>query len=221
MTDRNEQPDGDAFDDEDTWLTDPLGVEFAIPWPPDVPDPQFRIVGHWRRIDGQPKLVGVDIRSFVEYPPEGGKPAFRHPASLKAGYGVVDHALLRSLRATDIADGTLKGAIQHAARMVTGQGVSTSDATRAAYAQQLVKLTTRGEPRKRAPAADDELLGRIATLYREALAAGGTVSRRPAKYVEEQLRAGGLDVKPERVRAWIQRCRKQGLLAATTERKPG
>jgi hypothetical protein len=89
--------------------------------------------------------------------------------------------------------------------------------------KQLTTLTTKGEPRKRRPAATEALLRHVAALYEHAVSHG---DKTPVKYVEEHLRAAGeprLSAVGGRVqvRQWVRRARERGYLTVPPTRGEG
>lgn len=193
------------------WLTPgPMGEEVTLRWPPD--DGPFELRPHLAFVDGRTVIVGIDIRSFVQH-----DDGTRAPVNGEA-FSEVDAALLHSLRISEISD---RSRIELAAFPNVFSFGRGTDEMRDEYRRRTEMLTTRGSVRKRRPAAGDQELSHVADLYRAALAAGGEPARKPAKYVHEHLAESGVDVTPVQVRKWIARARREGLLAPTTERKPG
>jgi len=130
------------------------------------------------------------------------------------------HSVVRDLRMGQIAE----SARRLFAMMATAKLVfeSTEPDVRAKLGRQLIELTNRGTARKRRPAADNEQLRQIADLYRQALAQGGDARRKPAKFVEEKLRAADIDIDAAAVRKLIARARSRGFLEpAPNPRQPG
>lgn len=195
------------------WLTDD-DTPAMFPWP--EPGGPWFIRVDLAVVDNRPQVVGLHLESFGRGEDEEGEPV-RVPGP--QGLTEVTHNVVRDLRMGQIAESARRAfAILATARVMTR---TTDAAVHARMARQLLELTNRGQPRKRRPAAGVEQLQQVADLYREALASGGEVARKPAKYVEQRLRAAGLDIDAPAVRKLIARARSKQLLPPTTPRRPG
>lgn len=194
------------------WLTpDQVSGEVRLPWP-DEGGP-FELTVHVARVDGRAIVVGLDIRSFRYVPPSGD----RLPVNRETGLVEVNHPALRSLRPGEIAEAARREIAVRAAMFLHGNsieyGTPEQDAqARRDYERRLAAVSEPGAARPPVRTGDTERLQMVASLYREALAAGGDAARRPARYVEEQLRATGQEVTSTQVRGQIYRARKAGLL---------
>lgn len=164
------------------WLTD---EPVTIPWP-DEGGP-FVLGAHLARVDGKVILAGLTISSFTD------RDGVRTPGP--HGVREIDYNAIRSLKVTQIAD---------AARLLRAVTAAT-DTPAAMHAVRDV-LSRNTEP---PPSA---ALQRVADLYAEALAQGGTDARRPAVYVHKKLTEAGLQVTPGTVRGQIHRARQRGLI---------
>jgi hypothetical protein len=185
------------------WLTPaPDGTPVTLRWP-DEKGP-FLLTCHLARVEGRTMLVGLDIRSF-EPDDEAGSAGGRHQ-----GLAEVNHPVLRSLRAGEIAE----AARARLAAILAQQAGSDrwDDAIREAAARTFQVLTApdRSRPSGYRPAS--EQLQRVAQLYLEAIAAGGDSARRPSIYVHHALAEAGFDVSLNTVRGQIARARAKGLI---------
>lgn len=197
----------------------------AVRWP-DEQGP-WLITAHWAKVDDRPMIVGLDVRSFTD----------RDQAPVSDHLLEVTQRVLRGLPISRIRDLTRAQLIETAMLPSLGirsipidgdesdmdlnwmdpEDVAAMD-ERAAAAHT---LTAKGEPRKRRPAAGEDLLRRVAVLYAEAVGQGDTM---PAKYVEEKLSEAGeprLGTKGGRVlvRQWIRRARERGYLTVQSPRQ--
>jgi hypothetical protein len=195
------------------WLTD-SGAGVVLPWP--CPDGPWYLRLDLAKVDGRTQVVGLHIQSYVDGTDETGQP-LRAPGP--QGLAEVTHAVIRQIKMGQIAEsGRRLLAMSEAAEALMG----TSDPqARERISQHLVELTNAGGTGKRRTPAGDELLSRIANLYREAVAAGGEPGRKPAKYVEDQLRQAGMEIGGPAVRKLVARARSRGLLTPATPRRPG
>jgi len=205
-------PDAAAAAQGIEWLTNGAGV--VLGWPD--PNGPWYVRLDLAKVDGRAQVVGLHIQSYVEGVDEHDQP-LRVPGP--HGLAEVTHAVVRDIRMGQIAEsGRRLLSMAETAKALIG----TSDpAVRERITQQLLELTNRGTPRKRRPPADDNVLAQIADLYQEAIAAGGVLGRKPAKYVEDKLRQAGLEIDGPAVRKLVARARSRGLLAPTTPRRPG
>ena len=194
------------------WVTgDDIAV--IIPWP-ERDGPWFLKV-ELAEVDGRAQIVGLHIQSYIEGADEHGQP-LRIPGP--HGLAEVTHAVVRGLKMGQIAESARHMFLMTAAaKELTG---ANDPKIKERIARQLLELTNRGKPRRRRPPADDEVLSQIAELYREAIAAGGEPSRKPAKYIEGRLQQTGLHIDGAAVRKLIARARSRGLLAPATPRRP-
>jgi len=179
------------------WLTPaPDGTPVVLRWPDE--DGPFLLTCHLARVEGRTMLVGLDIRSFEPDDSTG------------HGLAEVNHPVLRSLRAGEIAE----AARARLAAIVAQQAGSDrwDDAIREAAARTFQVLTApdRSRPTGYRPAS--EQLQRVAQLYLEAIATGGDSARRPSIYVHHALAEAGLDISLNTVRGQIQRARSKGLI---------
>jgi hypothetical protein len=195
------------------WVTGD-DVTVIIPWP-EHDGPWFLKVD-LAEVDGRAQIVGLHVQSYIDGFDEHGQP-LRIPGP--HGLAEVTHAVVRGLKMGQIAESA-----RHMFLMTTVANDLTSandPEIKERIAQQLLELTNRGMPRRRRPAADDRVLTQVAELYREAIAAGGEPSRKPAKYIEDKLQQAGLQMDGAAVRKLIARARSRGLLAPATPRRPG
>jgi hypothetical protein len=197
------------------WLTDD-DTRLVLGWPDAVHGPWY-LEPDLARVDGRTQIVGLHIRSYQRGQDRDGNPV-RMPGS--EGLLELTHSVVRELKMGQIAEAVRWMFAMTATAMLYME--STEPEIKEKLSRQLLEITNRGTPRKRRPAADDEQLGQIADLYRAALAQGGEAKRKPAKYVEEKLRAAGVQMDAPAVRKLIARARSRGLLEqATTPRQPG
>jgi len=185
------------------WLTPaPDGTPVVLRWPDE--DGPFLLTCHLARVEGRTMLVGLDIRSFELDDTVGSTWPKRH------GLAEVNHPVLRSLRAGEIAE----AARARLAAIVAQQAGSDrwDDAIREAAARTFQVLTApdRSRPSGYRPPSDQ--LQRVAQLYLEAIAAGGDSGRRPSIYVHHALAEAGLDISLNTVRGQIHRARSKGLI---------
>jgi hypothetical protein len=201
------------------WLTpnpitgiQPVLHEEGSPW---------HVTPHWAMVDGRATLVGLDIRSFVEpwiqdpCHPDGGYEGPRQAVNLDHGLAEVTQKILRGVSIVAVrreSAAHLATAMSALAASLDAAYPSTTPLSRHAF-EIASQLTQSGTPRKRRPAASDDLLSRVAAYYSEAVAVG---SKTPVKYAEEHLRAAGDPVSARggrvQVRKWVQRARQKGLI---------
>ena len=203
-------------------------VEWLTPYPFDGKQPTFfeegspwHVTPHWAVVDGRATLVGLDIRSFTEpwvedaaHPDDvGDRP--REPVDPSLGLAEVTQKVLRGVSIETVRN-------KSAAYLASALG-ELSASLDAAYkkptalslhaAEVASQLTKGGRPRKRRPAASDDLLSQVAVYYNKAVMAG---NKTPVKYAEDNLRAAGAPVSPQggrvQVRKWVQRARQRGLI---------
>ena len=197
------------------WLTGD-DSQVVLGWPDAVNGPWYLDVD-LAQADGRTQVVGLHIRSYMEGQDQTGN-RMRVPGP--DGLLELTHSVVRDLRMGQIAESARRIFAMTATAKLLME--SPEPDVRAKLGRQLIELTNRGTPRKRRPAADDEQLGQNADLYRQALAQGGDARRKPAKFVEEKLRAAGIDTDASAVRKLIARARSRGLLEpAPSPRQPG
>lgn len=217
MTDQ--QPGHAARDQRVEWLTpnpidgkQPVFGEDSSPW---------HVTPHWAVVDGRATLVGLDIRSFVEpwvedpAHPDGGYEGPRQAVDPDHGLAEVTQKVLRGVSIAAVR----RESAAHMAREMGALAASLDAAYKSPTAlsrhatEVASQLTRGGTPRKRRPAASDDLLLRVAAYYNEAVAAG---SKTPVKCAEERLRAAGVPVSARggrvQVRKWVQRAREKGFI---------
>jgi hypothetical protein len=184
------------------WLTPaPDGTPVVIDWPEE--GGPFELTCHLAQVDGRTMLVGLDIRSFRQ-------DAAGVPVPGPAGLAEVNHPVLRSLRAGEIAEAArvrlaAELAAQSRSRRSTGQERQTAGRRYAAVTAPKASRPTG----YRAPSAQLET---VADLFNAALAAGGDQARRPSIYVHAALAATGSDITLNTVRGQIHRARVRGLI---------
>jgi hypothetical protein len=181
-----------------------------VRWPDDGP---WWITAHWAQVDGRPAIVGLDIRSYFETSIDDGD-VVRTPVGDKLAE--VTQRVLRGISISAVRDATRQQLLDSVSFTATLPAEDVAELADRGYwaAERLTALTAKGEPRKRRPAANDELLRHVAALYAYAVGSG---DKAPAKYVEDQLRADGeprLSTAGGRVlvRQWIRRARERGYL---------
>jgi hypothetical protein len=184
------------------WLTPaPDGTAVQLPWPDE--DGPYLLTCHLAHVDGRTLLVGLDVRSFT-LDDDG------TPTPGPAGLLEVNHPVLRSLRAGEIAE----AARARLAAMLGSQSGSDSwnEYVRAAAARKYQALTSpdRARPSGFRPASAQ--LERVAELYLQAIAAGGDAARRPSIYVHHALAEEGSNISLNAVRGQIHRARTKGLI---------
>ncbi|GAB4049685.1 hypothetical protein GCM10028775_19090 [Catellatospora paridis] len=171
-------------------------------------DSPWHVIPHWALVDGKAKLVGIDIRCFVEECTPDGEEFPRRP---------VKDALV------DLTQQVLRGISLSAVRAesqtyIAARFKNLAEVMPSCVASEYIDsvgsaVSASGVPRKRRAPAGDQLLARVAHLYTVALSSG---SRTPARDVEEQLRAEGAPVSArggrDQVRKWIQRARQRDML---------
>ena len=213
------QPGQPSREPDVEWLTpSPFTGKQPTFWEPGSP---WHITPHWALVDGKAIMVGLDIRSFtepwVEDPtdPDGGHEGPREPADPSLGLAELTQKVLRGVSisvvrnesAAYLADAL--GTVSTQVDAAFGPGKPLAVRT----AEVASQLTQGGSPRKRRPAAGDDLLSRVAAFYNEAVAVG---SRTPVRYAEDRLRAVGAPVSDRggrvQVRKWVQRARQKGLI---------
>lgn len=193
------------------WLSALTGVSPYTSWRDSTGHP-WEITAHWAVVDGRATMVGLDIRSFRD--------AGSERRQLQDGLGEVTQRVVRGLPLSQVREVTRAALVQHA-QLMTAHFTAPEDADEAAtFAEQTQVLTTKGEPRKRLPAATAALLEQVARLYLAAIAGG---HKTPARVVEAQLREAGIPVSEQggrdQVRKWIQRARERGLIPPVGETK--
>jgi len=213
------RPEQTSRDQHVEWLTpnpmdgiQPVFYEDGSPW---------HVTPHWAMVDGQTILVGLDIRSFVEPwiqdpgHPDDGYQGPRQAVDPDHGLAEVTQRVLRGVSIAAVrreSAAHLAQAMGALAASLDAAYPSTTPLSRHA-AEIASQLTQSGTPRKRRPAASDDLLSQVGTYYNEAVAVG---SKTPVKYAEERLRAAGAPVSAHggrvQVRKWVQRARQKGLI---------
>jgi len=153
-------------------------------------------------VDGRTLLVGLDVRSFNET--DAGPQPGPH------GLAEVNHPVLRSLRAGEIAE----AARARLAATLSGQASSRRGdaAVRADAARRYQALASPSRPRPTGFRPASGQLQRVAELYRQAVAAGGDSARRPSIHVHHALTEDGVDITLNAVRGQIHRARMKGLI---------
>ena len=199
------------------WLT-----RSATRWIDDATGTHWELTATWALIDGRATMVGLDVRSFADLANGDREPIGDHP-------GEVTQRVLRGIPLSIIREQTRSqaaAAAVHNAEIMAGATLrmpgaeAELNAEAASFMDLANAYTAKGEPRKRTPAATEELLVEVARLYQKAMADYGTT---PAKHVEEGLRAGGWPVSArkgrDQVRKWIQRARAARLIPPISERR--
>ena len=196
-TDRQRSADPQA-----DWLTPaPDGTAVQLPWP-DETGP-FLLTCHLAVVDGRTQMVGLDIRSF-ESSDDG------TPAPGPRGLAEVNHPVLRSLRAGEIAEAArlrLAAELTSQARSRRGTPAQREEAQRR-YSVLSAPQPTR--PTGHRPASAQ--LEKVAELFLQALAAGGETAKAPSLYVHHALASQGSDITLNAVRGQIHRARQKGLI---------
>ncbi len=188
------------------WLTPaPDGTPVVLPWP-DADGP-FELTCHLARIDGRTTLVGLDLRSFHDHD--------AHPTPGPHGLLEVNHPVLRSLRAGEIAEAARA---RLAATLAATAGSTAWDhSIRDAATRTYQTLTTPDRPHPTGMRPASGQLQQVAELYLQAVAAGGDSARRPSIYVHQALTDQGQSVSLNTVRGQLHRARVKGLLPPTRE----
>jgi hypothetical protein len=183
------------------WLTPaPDGTTVELPWPEE--NGPFLLTCHLAQVDGRAQLVGLDVRSFVE---AGGelKPG-------PQGLAEVNHAMLRSLRAGEVAESArVKLAAELASQSRSRRGTSDQ---REEAGRRFAALTAPQPSRPSGFRPASEQLEKVAQLFKEALAAGGEAAKKPSLYVHHALASEGSDITLNAVRGRIHRARRRGLV---------
>jgi hypothetical protein len=213
------EPEQTSRDQDVEWLTpnpmdgkQPVLYEDGSPW---------HVMPHWAMVGGRAILVGLDIRSFVEpwIPdpdhPDGGYEGPRQAVDLDGGLAEVTQRVLRGISISTVrreSSAHLAEAMSALAASLDAAYPSTTPLSRHA-AEIASQLTQSGTPRKRRPAASDDLLSRVAAYYNEAVARG---SKTPVRDTEGRLREAGDPVSARggrvQVRKWVQRARQKELI---------
>lgn len=184
------------------WLTPtPDGTPVEIPWPEE--SGPFVLTCHLALVDGRAELVGLDVRSFT-------LSASGAPASGPSGLAEVNHPVLRSLRAGEIAEAArlrLAAELASQARSRRGSAEQRDEAKR-----RYTALTSPAPARPSGYRPASEQLEKVAALFHEALAAGGDAAKAPSLYVHLSLSAEGSDITLNAVRGQIHRARQKGLV---------
>jgi hypothetical protein len=200
------------------WLITPDEPEIAasVRWPDD--DGAWLITAHWAKVDDRPAIVGLDVRSYVDTDQLQDGSMMRYPVA--DDLAEVTQAVLRSIPISQIRDRTREQLIRASESVLftTAPEVAAEHGDWAA--ERLATLTAKGEPRKRRPTANEDLLRHVAALYSRAVGQG---DKAPAKYVAEQLSVEGeprLSTTGGRVlvRQWIRRARERGYLPTKGEK---
>ena len=183
------------------WLTPaPDGTTVELPWPDE--NGPFLLTCHLAQVDGRAQLVGLDVRSFVQSGEEL-KPG-------PHGLAEVNHAMLRSLRAGEIAESArLKLAAELASQSRSRRGTTVQ---REEAGRRYVSLTAPQPSRPSGFRPASEQLEKVAELFKEALAAGGEAATKPSLYVHHALAAEGSQISLNAVRGQIHRARQKGLV---------
>jgi hypothetical protein len=171
----------------------------------------WEITPHWAEVDGRAAIVGLDVRSFREFGSDGD----RRPVGDKLAE--VTQRVLRGLPFASAREETRTRLLHESAALADYFTVDHDDGLGSVIQAERTKtLTTRGEPRKRVPAASVDLLSEVARIYLAATASG---DKTPAKFVEDRLREAGVPISERggraQVRKWIQRARERGLIPPT------
>jgi hypothetical protein len=188
--------------DEVEWLTPaPDGTPVVLRWPDE--NGPLLLTCHLAYVNGRSTLVGLDIRSFVETP-EG-------PVPGPLGLSEVNHPMLRSLRAGEIAEAARAKLAAELAAQVRSRKVGAEGRDQAKRRFDQLTAPQRARPTGARPASSR--LERVAQLYNEIVAVGGDQARRPSIYVHQALADEGVDVTLNTVRGQLHRAKVKGLLS--------
>lgn len=157
---------------------------------------------HFASVNGRAECVGLDVRSFDFKEEESIAP--RPPDAYKP----VSIALLRSLRATQLAEAR---AVQRDLLAYTADLSKAGAKARRAAAQQ-IPLFSPGELGGRPPKYGPEHFEKVANVYADALGRGRTPTRAVARH---------FDVSQTTAAKWVAKARELDLLGPTTKGKAG
>ncbi|GLY18014.1 hypothetical protein Kisp01_50280 [Kineosporia sp. NBRC 101677] len=187
--------------DEVEWLTPtPDGTPVVLRWPDE--NGPFLLTCHLAQVDGRSTLVGLDIRSFIEGP-EGLEPG-------PLGLSEVNHPMLRSLRAGEIAEAARLHLAAELAAQARSRKLGAEGREQAKHRFDQLTAPQRARAGGARPASSQ--LERVAAIYNEIVAAGGDGARRPSIYVHQALVNEGQDVSLNTVRGQLHRAKAKGLL---------
>jgi hypothetical protein len=187
-------------DQEVEWLTPaPDGAAVQIPWPDQ--DGPFLLTCHLAHVNGRTTLVGLDVRSFTAT--DDG------PVAGPQGLAEVNHPVLRSLRAGEIAEAARA---RLAAVLASHSGETWDERVQAVAKRKFDSLTRPDRPRPTGFRPASAQLERVAELYLQAVAAGGDSARRPSIYVHHALAEEGSEITLNALRGQIHRARVKGLI---------
>lgn len=158
---------------------------------------------HFASVNGRAECVGIDVRSFGSK--KEGTPIDPRPPDT---YRPISIALLRSLRATQLADA--RDAQRDLITYATGLAKTGAKARRAAAKQ--LPLFSPAERGGRPPKYGPEHFADVANVYADAHELGRTPTRAVARH---------FDVSQTTAAKWVARARELDLLGPTSKGKAG